>query len=185
MDLCVRAGYIDVNSSDNAIKICGISGLDNSLQSLIYNSVADYCKDNEILAVIVENSKDMAIINKAQQEKISTNKYTLIQSLLNYEPNATIEELKGESEKKLIDKIKQYHEKTTLTYSEEQLANKRTLIDFNRIKYAEHLENITEESKKEFENKFTQNLKEQRPKYQENFNASYITWKHNHTNFIA
>ena len=66
------------------------------------------------------------------------------------------------------------------TPTENQIELKTKLIDFNREKYNNHMEKITNESKQKFSTEFDKFQKTKAQKYAENFNKSYTDWQNSH-----
>lgn len=188
VDLCCRAGYIDVEKNDNAVKIDCVSGISQSLEVMVYNTIQDYFKNNEILGVIIENSNDNKAVKEAKDAGVSVDKYALIEALTNLDETKSFNECKEQSESELIKKINDILEKLgnpAENYTQEQLTNKRVLIDFNRVKFADHIEAITEESKGEFKEIFAKNQNELKKQVQDDFDVAYSVWKNNHINFVS
>ena len=188
VDLCCRAGYLNVDANDNAVKIDCVSGLSQSLQVKVYNVIEDYLKNNQILGAVIEASNDNAANKQAKEAGVSVDKFALIQSFLNLDDSKTFSECKGMTESELIKKLEDLMKKNgnpTENYTEEQLTNKRVLIDINRVKFAEHVEAITEESKSAFKQLFNKNQKEIKKEVANNFNSAYDIWKNNHINFVS
>lgn len=188
VDLCCRAGYIDVDKSDNAVKIDCVSGLSQSLEVKVYNVIQGYLKDNEILGAVLESANDNETVQAAKDEKVGVDKYTLIQSLLNLDSSKTLSECKGLTDSQLIELINnaiQLKGNPATDYTEEELTNKRVLLDINRVKFAKHVESITDESKAEFNKIYTRNQNALRKEVQQSFDTAYDVWKNNHINFVS
>lgn len=185
VDLCVQAGYIDVDRQDNAIKLTIITGLTEMLDVKIYNKVSSYLLENQIKAVIVENESDLEEFKEAKKYGVSSNKFSLMESVSRLYPDIEMDSLKKLSKKELIKKIKTAHQnlfESVVTYTPEQLANKTKLIDFNREKLNNHKELITKTSKSEFADEYKQFVKLQQKYYEQNFNKQHEMWKANKIN---
>lgn len=185
VDLCVQAGYIDVDRQDNAIKLTIITGLTEMLDVKIYNKVSSYLLENQIKAVIVENESDLEEFKEAKKYGVSSNKFSLMESVSRLYPDIEMDSLKKLSKKELIKKIKTAHQnlfESVVTYTPEQLANKTKLIDFNRAKLNNHKELITKTSKSEFADEYKQFVKLQQKYYEQNFNKQHEMWKANKIN---
>lgn len=188
VDLCTRAGYIDLNAKDNAVKVDCVSGLTQSLEIKVYRAVNEYLKNSEILGVVIEATNDNATITQAKEADVSINKYSLIESCLNLSKEESFEQLKKLSQTQLIEKIKALHDTLgdqAQKYTEEDLINKSLLIDFNRVEYAKHMDGITPESQSEFKELFAKNQKALKQDMQKDFNAAYDVWRTNHINFVS
>ncbi|MBQ2864765.1 MAG: hypothetical protein IJE91_04825 [Clostridia bacterium] len=185
VDLCVQAGYIDVDRQDNAVKLTIITGLTEMLDVKIYNKVSSYLLENQIKAVIVENESDLEEFKEAKKYGVSSNKFSLMESVSRLYPDIEMDSLKKLSKKELIKKIKTAHQnlfESVVTYTPEQLANKTKLIDFNRAKLNNHKELITKTSKSEFADEYKQFVKLQQKYYEQNFNKQHEMWKANKIN---
>ncbi len=188
VDLCTRAGYINLDASDNAVKVDCVSGLTQNLEAKVYKAVNDYLKGSEILGVVLESNDDSKQVKESKENGVPLNKFILINSCMNLDDNLKLDELKKYSQSELIKKINELHQKIgnpTETYTQEDLTNKHLLIDFNRIKYAKHMDSITEESLRAFAPKYTENQKELRNKVHNDFDGAYGIWQKNHINFIS
>lgn len=188
VDLCARSGYIDVEANDNAIKIDCVSGMSQSLEVRVYNTIQNYLKDNQILGAVIENSNDNAATKEAKEAGVSVDKYALIESLTNLDDSLSFNECKKYNQSMLIDKIKvimQELRNPMEDYTEEELTNKRLLIDTNRVKFAKHLDAITDETKADFKELYAQNQKSLKDEVGGDFDATYSVWKNNHANFIS
>ena len=185
VDLCVQAGYIDVDRQDNAVKLTIITGLTEMLDVKIYNKVSSYLLENQIKAVIVENESDLEEFKEAKEYGVSSNKFSLMESVSRLYPDIEMDSLKKLSKKELIKKIKTAHQnlfESVVTYTPEQLANKTKLIDFNRAKLNNHKELIAKTSKSEFADEYKQFVKLQQKYYEQNFNKQHEMWKANKIN---
>ena len=134
VDLCVKANYIDVERDDNAIKLNTVSGLMHGLDINVFKNLTKYIKDNQINCVIVENQNDLNRFKQAKEVGVGTKKYSLIKAVTRFEPNLSVEQVKGLSEKDLMDRIYMAHKNLKQTFTQEDFANKSKLIDFNRRK---------------------------------------------------
>lgn len=188
VDLCARAGYIDVEKNDNAIKIDCITGLTQNLEVKVYSTISTYLKENQILGMVIENENDIKITRKAKEAGVDVDKYVLIESLTNLMPEKNFNDCKRLSKKTLIELINQEMKKLgnpAENYTQEQLNNKKILMDFNRVKFAKHVESITDESKSKFKEVFAKNQIELKKKVQGDFDKAYDTWRTNHINFVG
>lgn len=181
VDLCARAGYIDVNGSDNAVNITVIDGITQSLDVHVTQSVYSYLRDKEILCAVVENYEDRSMFDAKKENSVCCpNKFKLIQTIQEYDESKTIEELNKLSEVELIDMVTNIHTTEKYEPTEEDITLKTKLIDFNREKYDKHMKARNNESKKEFSELFDDFQKQSMPKYAENFNREYTNWQNKH-----
>jgi hypothetical protein len=188
VDLCAQAGYINVNGEDNAIKIDCVANFAQSLEVKVYNAINNYLKEKQIVGGIIENNNDNAAVLDAKKAGVSVDKLALIRSYLNLNSNANFEEVKEISKSNLIEKIKTAIENLgdpSTTYTEEQLTNKRVLIDLNRVNYAKHLENATPETQSAFNQLLSEKQSEIRNSVKSDFGSAYQIWKTNHINFVG
>lgn len=185
VDLCTQAGYIDVDRQDNAVKLTTITGITEMLDVKIYNKVSSYLLENQIKAVIVENENDLEEFKEAKKHGVSSNKYSLMESVSALYPDMEMEELEKLSKKELISKIKTAHENSltnTTSFTAEELANKTKLIDFNRAKLNNHKELVSNKNKSEFADEYKQFVKDKQKYYEQNFNKQHKMWKDNKIN---
>ena len=183
LTLCAKCGYLDVNSEDNAVRTTIVSGLTQALEVKVYSTINNFFLKNEIMGVIVENDSDLAQIKEAKELGISSaNKLAIIKSMIEKYPDKSIEELKKIDESKLIKEIEDYHEQNGYSpnnYTNEQIANKSKLIDFNRKNYTDHLNAITENSLEEFSQEYEEFRRQTLKKYEVGFSEKYNNWLQN------
>lgn len=183
MTLCTQCGYIDVNSEDNAVRTTIVSGLTQSLEVKVYSTINNFFLKNEIMGVIVENDSDLAQIKEAKKLGVSSaNKLAIIKSMIEKNPELSVDDLKKIDESKLIKKIEDYHETCSYNssvYTKEQIANKSKLIDFNRQNYTNHKNAITESSLEQFSEEYEAFRRENLKKYEEGFSEQYNLWLQN------
>lgn len=177
LDLSARAGYLDVDGEDNAIKITVISGFTQEDDVKVFRTAQKFLSEHEILGVIVQNDNDMEVFKQAKKDKVSPDKYALIKSAKELFPEKSDEELKKLSCKELIKLIREGQESTSKEYSEEDLINKTKLIDFNRVKYEQHEDAITRTSGREFGKKLKKFQEENLTRYEVEFSQEYDKWK--------
>ena len=83
VDLCAKAGYIDVDGEDNAVKISTVDGLTQALEVHIVSRLNEYFLQNEILCNIIENAHDLEEYNQAKKHSISSiPKYSIIKTII-------------------------------------------------------------------------------------------------------
>lgn len=183
MTLCTQCGYIDVNSEDNAVRTTIVSGLTQSLEVKVYSTINEFFLKNEIMGVIVENDSDLAQVKEAKELGVSSaNKLAIIKSMIEKNPALNVEDLKKIDESKLIKKIEDYHESygyDSSVYTNEQIANKSKLIDFNRLNYTNHKNAITESSLEEFSQEYEEFRRKNLKKYEVGFSEKYNQWLQN------
>lgn len=181
IDICARAGYIDVNGSDNAVNITVIDGITQALDVHVTQSVYEYLQKNEILCAVVENYEDRSMAEAKKEYGICcSNKYKLISTILEYDENESIETLKKLSEVQLIDMITNIHATSDFSPSEEDYELKSKLIDFNRVKYDTHMNSISNNTQREFAEIFDEYQKLSSEKYRQNFTENYNNWQNEH-----
>ena len=177
LTLCAQPGYIDVDGEDNALKITAISGLTQEDDVKVFRAAQKFFVDNRILGVIVQNDDDMEVIKAAKEEGISADKYALIKAAKECYPDKTDEELKKMGSVELLELIKQGQLETSKEYTVEELTDKSKLIDFNRVKYQNHLDAITEDTGSEFVKTLTKFQKENTTDYDVAFSGKYEEWE--------
>ena len=177
VDLCARANYIDVDTSDNAIKLTVVDGLTQALDTHIVQSVHKYLKNNEIMCAVIENPSDLNSYKSARKYNMSNlNKYKLIDNIIDNEYSTLNHtELNKKSEDELIAIVKDNHT-TIVPYTEEELTNKVKLLDFNRDRFNNHIENINSKTQKEFNKKYDEFQKTKTIDYKTNFDIKYEEW---------
>ena len=181
IDLCARAGYIDVNGVDNAVNITVIDGITQALDVHVTQSIYEYLNNKEILCAVIENYEDRTVFDEKKENSVCcANKYKLIKTIQEYDNTKTIESLNKLSEEALIDMVANIHSSDPYVPTQEDITLKTKLIDFNREKYDTHIRAINNDSRKEFSEIFDKFQKESMPKYAENFRKSYNNWQEKH-----
>ena len=181
LDVCCRAGYIDVDGEDNAVNITIIDGITQALDVHVTQSVYTFFRENEILCAVVENYEDRNMFDEKNKNQVCcANKYKLIKTMQTYLPDKSIEELNKLSEVELLDMINNIHSEYSFDPTDEQVELKTKLIDFNREKYNDHMNKITTKSQQEFAPKFEKFQKTKAQDYMINFDNSYTSWQNKH-----
>ena len=180
MDVCARTGFIDVNGNDNAVNITVVDGITQALDVHVVQSINEYLQKNEILCAVTENYEDRSM-NDAKKEYgiCCSNKYKLISTLIEYDSNLTIQDLKKLSEVELIDMITNIHTTESFTPSEDDIELKTKMIDFNRVKYNTHKSAITDATQREFAEIFNDFRNLSSENYRQNYTKQYIQWQNN------
>jgi len=180
IDTCAKAGYIDVNGSNNAVNITVIDGITQALDVHIVKNINNYLTENEILCAVVENYEDRKIFDQKNENNVCcSNKYKLITTLIEYNNSFTVEELNKLSEVELIDMVTNIHSTEDFSSTKDDKELKDKLINANMEKYNKHKKSITNESQKEFNILFDKFSKEASEKYKTNYNKEYINWQNN------
>lgn len=180
LDLCARSGYIDVNGVNNAVNITVIDGITQALDVHVTQEIYNYLKANEIMCAVVENYEDRSMFDAKKENKVCCpNKYKLMQTINQANPDLTIKSLNKLSEVELIDMVANMHTTNHFVINKNDLAIKNKLIDFNREKYETHKKLISKNSLKEFSETFNEYQKFSMPKYAINFNKEYNNWQNN------
>ena len=177
VDLCARANYIDVESTNNAMKLTVVDGLTQALDTHIVSQVHSYLRENEILCAVIENQNDLNEYKSARKHNMGNlNKYKLIETIIdNKYSTESVDTLKKMSEDDLIEIVKLNHP-TTPTYTEEQLTNKVKLLDFNRDRFETHKNKINPTTQKEFSKLYSDFQKNNTVEYKNNFDKKYDEW---------
>lgn len=181
VDICARAGYIDVDGEDNAVNITVIDGITQALDVHVTRDINNYLRKNEILCAVIENYEDRSMFDKKKEYDVCCpNKFKLMQTIQELMPEKSLEDLAKLSEVELIDTLNNIHSEYDFEPTHEQIELKTKLIDFNREKYNEHMKKITNKSQSEFATTYEKFQKENTQKYAQNFNKEYINWQNKH-----
>ena len=181
IDICARAGYIDVDGDDNAVCITVIDGITQALDVHVTQEVYNYLRKNEILCAVVENYEDRNMFDEKKKNNVCCqNKFKLMQTMLEYLPDKKLEDLNKLSEVELIDMVNNLHQEYSFTPTETQIELKTKLIDFNREKYNTHKNKISNKTQQEFSEEFDKFQKTKGQTYMINFNKSYTEWQNAH-----
>jgi len=177
LTLCAKAGYLDVDGEDNALKMTAISGMTQEDDVKVFRAAQKFFVDNRVLGIIIQNDDDMEVIKAAKEEGISTDKYALMKAARECYPDKIDEELKKMNSVELLELIKQGQLKTSKEYTVEELTNKSKLVDFNRVKYQRHQDSIAEDTGSEFVKSLTKFQKENTVDYETSFSEKYREWE--------
>jgi len=181
IDLCAKAGYIDVDGIDNAVNITVIDGITQALDVHVTQSIYEYLQQKEILCAVIENYEDRSMFDEKKENNVCcANKYKLIKTIHEYDSTQSIESLKKLSEVDLIDMVANIHQSDPYTPTEEHITLKTKMIDFNREKYDTHMQAINNESRREFSEIFDKYQKESLNKFASNFTNKYNNWQEKH-----
>ena len=176
MTLCAKAGYLKIDGNNNAVKLSVLSGITQQLELRLAQRINKFFVDNNILGVLVESSQDLQQYKDAKKQKVNSEKYDLMLAVKENQPNSSIEELKKLSNRQLIEKIEESHNNYNADYSEEELANKVTLIDFYREVYDNYMASITNTTTRAFKEKLKQFRAEKTKAYKINYEQKYNEW---------
>jgi len=178
MTLCGECGYLKLGEdADNGVKVSVLSGFNQSLESKIVETVNNYFVNSNIYGCVIECPEDLQNYKDAKKYGVSAEQYDLALAVKEGDPTQNMEKLVKKSNRKLIKMIEKQHKEYVFEYSEEELANKSKLIDFNRTNYEEHINKITDESTKEFKTKLEKYVKENRKSYEVDWENRYKKWK--------
>lgn len=180
LDECSKTGYIDMNGVDNATNITVVDGLTQALDVHVMQDVYNYFRKNEILSAITENYEIREMFNKKRENNICcANKFKLISTMHEKNPNLSISTLKNMSEVNLIDLVAEEHKNNPYTPTEEEITRKQTLINNNQKKYLLHTNSISNRSQKEFNKLFNEFQKYSTKEYHQDFSKQYTSWQNN------
>lgn len=178
IDLCAKAGYIDVDGDDNAVNITVIDGITQALDVHVTQGIYKYLQQKEILCTVVENYEDRSMFDQKKENNICcANKYKLMKTIQEYDTSKSIETLNKLSEESLIDMVANIHQSSPYSPTEDNITLKTKLIDFNREKYDKHMQSINNESRRKFAEKFDKHQKDTMKKYATNFTKEYSNWQ--------
>lgn len=177
---CARTGYIDVDGNDNAVNITVIDGITQALDVHVTQKIYNYFRKKEILCAVVENYEDRSMFDQKKENKVCcVNKYKLISTLVERNDNNQVDVLKNLSEVELIDIVANEHIDNPYINTEEILSTKEKLIELNKEKYDRHMNAISKNSQKEFNEIFEDFQKSSGKKYMQNYTKEYNNWQNN------
>lgn len=178
MDLCAKCGFIDLDTEDNAVNITVIDGITQALDVHVTKSIFEYLRAKEIKCTVIENYEDRSMFDEKKKNNVCcANKYKLIKTLQEYDSEKSVKQLNKLSEESLIDMVANIHTSDPYTPHDEELAMKESLMELNKDKYENHMNNITNKSQREFEKAFDELQKKNHSKYSDNFTKEYINWQ--------
>ena len=181
IDICAKAGYIDVDGETNAVNITIIDGITQALDVHVTEEIYNYLKNKEIMCTVVENYEDRKMFDEKKANQVCcVNKYKLMKTIQEYDNTKSIKSLNKLSEESLIDMVTNIHLSNPYQPSQNDYTLKTKLIDFNREKYEKHMNQITDKSKAIFSKKFDTHQKINSKKYFENFTQEYTNWQKEH-----
>ncbi len=175
IDLCERAGYIDVTGKDNAIKVTVLAGLTQRFESDIVSKVYKKLSKDNVYCVVTENQNDLHNFKSAKKQSASPEKYDLMLAVTE-NGGYKMEDLKSKNSRELIDIIAKQHEEYKFSYTADELALKQSLMDANKQKYDEHMASINDSTTKKFRTEYDKYLKENTHPYDVNFAQCYDKW---------
>lgn len=176
LTLCTKAGYLKVDSNNNAVKLSVLSGINQELEVKLSQSINKFFINNNILGILIDSSQDLQQYKEAKKHKVSSTKYDLMMAVKEHFPTTTIKELKKLNNQELIKKIEESHNKYATEYTTEEINNKTALIDFYRTIYNNHMSNISNESTREFKEKLKEFRAEKTKEYKINYEQKYNEW---------
>ena len=178
IDLCAQAGYIDVDGDDNAVNITIIDGITQALDVHVTQGVYNYLRKNEILCAVVENYEDRHMFDEKKKNSVCcANKFKMMQTMQTYLPDYDIKSLNKLSEVELIDVINDIHIDQKYSPTDDEISLKESLINSNKDKYDFHKSKITNDTQREFTNKFDKYQKTTAQSYMTDFNKFYRSWQ--------
>ena len=181
IDECAKCGFIDVNGVDNATNITVIDGITQALDVRVTHKVYNYFRQNEIMSAVTETYEDRTMFDKKKENKVyCANKYKLITTIMESDPELNIKDIKDLSEVELVDMVIEKHESNKFTPTEEIINKKNTLISNNKENYDTHINSISENSQREFSELFDDYQKLSGKRYKEDFTKEYNDWQKNH-----
>ena len=178
MSLCGESGYLKLGeNAQNGVKVSVLSGFNQSLETKIVESVNKYFVESNIYGCVIECPEDLQNYKDAKKYGVSAEHYDLALAVKDGDPSQDMKKLVKKSNRKLIDMIEEQHKDYVFEYSEEELANKSKLIDFNRTNYEEHINKITDKTTKEFRTNLEKYVKENKKGYEIDWENRYGKWK--------
>lgn len=176
LTLCAKSGYLKVNGTDNAVKLSVLSGFNQALETKLSRTINNFFVKNNILGILLESGQDLQQYRAAKKQHISSEKYDLVLATQENQPNLSIDELKKLSNKKLLDKIEESHRAYSLNFTEEELANKNTLIELYKDTYNKHIANISSEGTRKFKETLKRFRAEKSGAYKVDYQQKYNEW---------
>lgn len=181
VDTCAKMGYIDVDGEDNAINITIIDGITQALDVHVTQGIYNYLRKNEILCAVVENYEDRHMFDEKKKNNVCcANKFKLMQTMQTYLPEYEIKSLSKLSEVELIDIVNDVHIDKKYSPTSEEKSLKESMLGTNKEKYEFHKSKITNETQREFANKFDKYQKTTAQNYMTNFGKYYKSWQDKH-----
>lgn len=177
LSLCAQMGFLDVDKVNNTLKMTAISGITQEDDIIVFRAARKFFQDNEIMAVIIQNDNDMEVLAEAKKTSSSADKVALVKSARELFPEKTEKELYKIGGRKLIELIRDGQEASMQEPTVEDVANKSRLIDFNRVKYEEHREKITNESQRKFAEEFSDFQKYNLKAYEAEYSKFRENWE--------
>lgn len=175
LETSLKMGYLKTDEEEyNVIKSTVVPGLTNALDVHVYKAINKFLVDNEIMAVVVENTNDKEKYKEAKELAIGVHKLQLINSVIKSNPSLTKEQLTKKSERELIDIIMELSDKynSNNPTNQNEIETKQLLIEQNKENYEDHVTSQTS-IKRDFVKKLKElNMKEQ-TKYE--LNCSLLT----------
>ncbi len=171
LTIATNMGFVDVERSDNAVKLTCVSGLTKLAEVKLYQTVNSYFVNNKILGVIIENTSDLKCFKQAKQLGVSVDKFALVESAARLN-NLNEKQLCKLSEKQLIKMIYDSHkgmENTANNFAFDELENKKELIKLNQTKINNHKQTISNKAISQFKADYVKNQKQNKAKFQKDF----------------
>jgi len=158
LELCAKLGYIDVDSDNNGVQISVSSTFTQAIENEIYVACSRYFLDNEIYCVIAESDADLALYNEKKEKGVSSiEKLVVIKSVMEKTGEYAFEDLARMTESELMEILQVYHEEmaaTLLQRAAEDIAAKDVILAANKEKYDTHILAITNDTKRNFADKY-------------------------------
>ena len=171
LTIATNMGFVDVERSDNAVKLTCVSGLTKLAEVKLYQTVNSYFVNNKIFGVIIENTGDLKCFKQAKQLGVSVDKFALVESAARLN-NLNEKQLCKLSEKQLIKMIYDSHkgmENTANNFAFDELENKKELIKLNQTKINNHKQTISNKAISQFKADYVKNQKQNKSKFQKDF----------------
>lgn len=182
IDECARCGYIDINGVNNSTNITIIDGLTQALDVHITQMIYNYFRKSEILSSVTETYEVREIANKKKEAKVAcSNKYKLITTINEQQPEHKIEYLRKLSEVELVDMVRTKHKENPYSPTQENIDTKAKLLANNESAYRKHMQAINNNSQQEFSEMFNKFQKLSSKQYFQDFEKEYTIWQKRHS----
>lgn len=191
IQMATEAGYIDVDSEDNAVLITVLGNEENAFVERVRNRIKErvgrFFVRNYIKGEILSDEFTQEdLIAQADELGVTPGKLSLALLIMNTETEETyvLEDLLTMPVKDLVGIIRVYHEDSIKEYSQEQLQQFQTrreaLYELHKARFEQYVANHPELTEDEIDALWQQYQDKVRTTTQERWQERIETWKENH-----
>lgn len=191
IQMATEAGYIDVDSEDNAVLITVLGNEENAFVERVRNRIKErvgrFFVRNYIKGEILSDEFTQEdLIAQADELGVTPGKLSLALLIMNTETEETyvLEDLLTMPVKDLVGIIRIYHEDSIKEYSQEQLQQFQTrreaLYELHKARFDQYVANHPELTEDEIDALWQQYQEKVRTTTQERWQERIETWKENH-----